>query len=97
MQTGPCFQTSLTNKTVINGRIIAPIVLPLLCLNTTLNTPIITNAAAYPSFISYASGEFNLTPLSGNTGSFIFLIRLVDQFNTSIKADIYFQIRINEN
>ena len=60
-------------------------------------SPIITNAAAYPTFISYASEAFSLTPLSGDTGWFIFLITLYDQFNASIKADFYFEININEN
>ncbi len=97
MQALPCFEASLTNRTVINGRYLASIVLPILCSNTTMNDPIITNAIAYPSYISYALRAFTLTPLSGNVGTFIFLIRLVDKSNSSLTLNKYFQIRINEN
>ena len=62
-----------------------------------MNDPIITNAPTYPSYISYASGTFSLTPLSGEVGSFIFLIRLLDKFNATLTVDFYFQIKINEN
>ena len=62
-----------------------------------MNNPSITNAAVYPSYISYAAGAFTLTPLSGDTGPFIFLITLIDQSNSSLTVDFYFQIKINEN
>jgi hypothetical protein len=71
--------------------------LPDLCTNTIMNEPTIINTATYPSYISYASGVFSLTPMSGDVGTFIFLIELVDQFVNTLTVDIYFQIKINEN
>jgi hypothetical protein len=62
-----------------------------------MNDPTIINIESYPSFISYDSGVFSLTPMSGDVGTFIFLIKLVDQFYDFFTVDIYFQIKIDEN